>query len=139
MSDTYRTTFGTLLYSYLHDPSPYWPLGQPPYVAYDPNLTQAVRLRKYYGKVIQECDEYVGRYIENDTWQLPESMWANPYLPSDFGGSMTLTLFMYKQHILNDQFLYDQLHTLRGKRLGCFCKPRPCHADVLVELASTLP
>jgi hypothetical protein len=22
---------------------------------------------------------------------------------------------------------------LRGKVLGCFCKPRPCHGDVLLE------
>ena len=22
---------------------------------------------------------------------------------------------------------------LRGKRLGCFCKPGPCHGDVIVE------
>lgn len=22
---------------------------------------------------------------------------------------------------------------LRGKRLGCFCSPKPCHGDVIVE------
>jgi len=26
------------------------------------------------------------------------------------------------------------LEPLRGKRLGCWCKPLPCHGDVIVEL-----
>lgn len=29
----------------------------------------------------------------------------------------------------------DMLRALRGKRLGCFCAPQPCHGDVLIELA----
>lgn len=28
---------------------------------------------------------------------------------------------------------------LRGKRLGCFCKPKPCHGDVLAARAASLP
>lgn len=33
------------------------------------------------------------------------------------------------------QWILDNAHTLRGKRLGCFCKPAACHGDVLAELA----
>jgi len=33
------------------------------------------------------------------------------------------------------QWILDNIHTLRGKRLGCFCKPRACHGDVLADLA----
>lgn len=29
----------------------------------------------------------------------------------------------------------SQLHLLKGKALGCFCYPRPCHCDHLAELA----
>lgn len=33
--------------------------------------------------------------------------------------------------------ILDRLGTLRGKNLVCFCRPdRPCHADVLLELAN---
>jgi hypothetical protein len=32
------------------------------------------------------------------------------------------------QHLLND------LDELKGKVLGCWCKPKSCHGDVLVEL-----
>lgn len=28
---------------------------------------------------------------------------------------------------------------LRGKRLGCFCKPGPCHADVMAEWLDAQP
>jgi hypothetical protein len=27
-----------------------------------------------------------------------------------------------------------RVRSLRGKRLGCFCKPGPCHGDVYVDL-----
>lgn len=29
----------------------------------------------------------------------------------------------------------ENVHTLRGKTLRCFCKPKPCHGDVLAEMA----
>ncbi|MBV6697709.1 DUF4326 domain-containing protein [Kitasatospora aureofaciens] len=29
--------------------------------------------------------------------------------------------------------------TLRGHRLGCWCHPLPCHADVLTDLADHGP
>ncbi len=32
--------------------------------------------------------------------------------------------------------LLESIHELRGKDLVCWCSPLPCHADVLLELAS---
>jgi hypothetical protein len=34
--------------------------------------------------------------------------------------------------------LQADLEELRGKRLGCYCKPQACHGDVLVELVEEL-
>lgn len=31
--------------------------------------------------------------------------------------------------------ILQKIGELKGKQLGCFCKPRPCHGDVLKELA----
>lgn len=31
------------------------------------------------------------------------------------------------------QWILDHLHELKGKSLGCFCKPKPCHVDLYVE------
>lgn len=36
------------------------------------------------------------------------------------------------------QWILDNLASLRGKNLACWCKPgTPCHADVLLRLANT--
>ena len=32
----------------------------------------------------------------------------------------------------------EKLKKLRGKRLGCHCKPEPCHGDILVEYINSL-
>jgi hypothetical protein len=34
---------------------------------------------------------------------------------------------------LADPWFRDRVLELRGKRLGCWCKPDPCHGDVIVE------
>lgn len=34
------------------------------------------------------------------------------------------------------KWILDNLHTLKGKTLGCWCKPQSCHGDVLIELAN---
>lgn len=32
--------------------------------------------------------------------------------------------------------LLNSLHELKGKTLACFCAPKACHGDVLLELAN---
>jgi len=45
----------------------------------------------------------------------------------------------YEQWI-QDRLAHDSenysLDELRGKVLGCFCKPKPCHGDILVKLCN---
>lgn len=36
----------------------------------------------------------------------------------------------------NGMHLLKDLHELKGKTLGCWCKPQPCHGDILSELAN---
>lgn len=31
-------------------------------------------------------------------------------------------------------WMLEHLHELRGKTLGCFCAPKDCHGEVLIEL-----
>ncbi len=40
----------------------------------------------------------------------------------------------YKTYILNNESLLKDIHELDGKVLGCWCSPKPCHGDVLVEI-----
>ena len=42
----------------------------------------------------------------------------------------------YKEHILNKPELLKLIPIeIKDKVLGCWCAPKPCHADVLAELA----
>lgn len=45
--------------------------------------------------------------------------------------SIEIYRYHFKQSI--DRKFKLQLEELRGKRLGCHCKPQPCHGDVIVE------
>jgi len=41
----------------------------------------------------------------------------------------------YEEWLKQQPHLMVKLSTLRGKVLGCWCKPLPCHGDVLARLA----
>lgn len=45
-------------------------------------------------------------------------------------------LAAYEAHIRNSPALIAQLHTLKGRRLGCWCAPKPCHGNVLARLVA---
>jgi len=36
--------------------------------------------------------------------------------------------------IQQDAEFRQKIKSLEGKTLGCFCKPKPCHGDILAEL-----
>lgn len=45
---------------------------------------------------------------------------------------------LQKRFAADAMFWKLKLLELKGKRLGCWCKPAPCHGDVLVELIEEL-
>lgn len=59
--------------------------------------------------------------------------WGNPYVIGQHGTRQEV-LAKYKQHISVRGDLLQALLELRGKRLGCWCAPLPCHGDILLEL-----
>ena len=91
-------------------------------------ITKVVNLNK------EPYDVYIGR----------GSKWGNPYttikdketLACEIVDSSEEAISKYKEHILSTPELYNSLHELEGKTLGCFCKPKSCHGDVLLELIS---
>ena len=59
--------------------------------------------------------------------------WGNPfYIGRD--GTRSEVIEKYRQWIIGQPGLMAQLSELKGKRLGCLCKPYPCHGDVLRDL-----
>jgi hypothetical protein len=69
-------------------------------------------------------DEYIGR----------GSQWGNPFkIGKD--GNREQVIEMYEKWIVDQDYLMEDIPELKGKILGCHCKPDPCHGDVLVRLA----
>lgn len=43
----------------------------------------------------------------------------------------------YKEYLLNNPDLLDKIEQLRGKTLGCWCSPKACHGDIIIEILNT--
>lgn len=63
------------------------------------------------------------------------SKWGNPYQVG-WDGNHKEIIEKYREWIQTQPHLLADLPSLRGKVLGCYCAPRPCHGNVLVELAA---
>lgn len=96
--------------------------------------TRVVHLKRKGGQVVQGCDVYIGRRCKMGGWNLEESPWANPYGATPYRTREDV-IELYRQYIMNKPDLLARVGELKGKTLGCWCKPLGCHGDVLVELA----
>lgn len=74
-------------------------------------------------KKVDDFDVYIGR----------GSRWGNPYK----GKNRDLNIRNYEQYlwkkIETGEIKESELLALDGKRLGCFCKPKRCHGDIIVN------
>ena len=80
---------------------------------------------------------YIGRPSE----KVPEEYnfgWGNPYKLVDYY-SRRKVIELYRQHVLSNRHLTENLTEIKGKVLGCWCSPRRCHAEVLHNLAGNHP
>lgn len=81
-----------------------------------------------------DYDVYIGR----------PSKWGNPFTHKNDGktlakyvvGSRKEAIEAFEEYITNGEgkHLLEDLHELKDKTLGCWCKPKSCHGDVLVKL-----
>jgi len=100
-----------------------------------PASPTVVHLKRKDGKVVVDCDLYIGRAMYQGGWKLSASKWANPYKVVDGSPeARTRALQLYEAHVRSLPALMGSLRELDGKRLGCWCAPLPCHGDVLVKL-----
>jgi hypothetical protein len=63
------------------------------------------------------------------------SKWGNPFMIGKDGNRETVIL-KYKLWLRRQASLLEALGELRGKDLVCYCAPKSCHADHLLELAN---
>ena len=87
------------------------------------------RLGEDYRHMVVHCkrapyDVYIGR----------GSKWGNPFIEGP-DGTRSEVIAKYLDYLLDSPELMDALSELIGKKLGCWCSPKPCHGDVLAEMA----
>jgi hypothetical protein len=70
----------------------------------------------------EHYDTYIGR----------PSKWGNPFNLGDYTREEAIT--KYREWIVKQPHLMNNLEELEGKIVGCWCAPLPCHGDVLKEL-----
>ena len=81
-------------------------------------------------------DVYIGR----------PGKWGNPFTHRQDGKTLAKYIVSsrdeaveaYREWIINGEgkHLINDLHELKNKVLGCWCKPQFCHGDILSELVS---
>ena len=72
----------------------------------------------------QRADVYIGR----------GSKWGNPF-QIGMDGTREDVIEKYEHYIRKEKpELLEDLHELKDKTLGCYCKPLACHGDILVKL-----
>ncbi len=84
---------------------------------------------------------YIGRkgvvFIDGSRFPLYDSIWANPYkITQEQSREQVLLLYAeyIEKKIESDNNLINELLKLKGKNLGCWCKPECCHGDILIDL-----
>jgi len=72
---------------------------------------------------IDRYDVYIGR----------PSIWGNPFEVGKHGNREEV-IEKYRQYVLDNALLMSQIMELDGMVLGCWCRPKACHGDVLMEI-----
>ena len=70
-------------------------------------------------------DIYIGR----------PSKWGNPFIIGR-DGTREQVIEKYRKWILSQPKLLASLSEIKDKTLGCWCSPKPCHGDILLELSN---
>jgi hypothetical protein len=78
----------------------------------------------------EKYDVYIGRAGHGH-----DGYFGNPHKTRwDIRGA---TLKKYREYFYNriatDPEFKERVLALKGKKLGCFCKPYPCHGDIIAE------
>lgn len=82
-------------------------------------------------------DVYIGRAGKGQ-----DGYFGNPFRIEP-GASRGATIDRFRayftERLATDALFRERVLALRGKRLGCFCKPAACHGDVIAEWIDSQP
>src|SRR5699024_5883273 len=99
-------------------------------------------IRPEYNNLKEWCEDsrnaYIGRgrivFIDGSRYPPNDSLFANPHRGD---GSIA----KYESHLLRllrDPYYRMEFVKLKDKNLGCWCKPKPCHGDVILKYLKLL-
>jgi hypothetical protein len=84
----------------------------------------------------QPHDVYIGRAGNGK-----DGYFGNPF-PLNDESERVLVLQKYEayfyERLERDPTFKTRIHELQGKKLGCFCKPKLCHGDIIADYLNHL-
>jgi hypothetical protein len=93
-------------------------------------MTKVVNIRN------AKYDVYIGRAGRGQ-----DGYFGNPFVLKT-GETRGTSLEKYKvyfhERMKSDAEFRNRIHGLKGKTLGCFCKPYPCHGDIIAEYLNSM-
>jgi hypothetical protein len=86
-------------------------------------MTTVVNIHKTPVAMYSKDYVYIGR----------PTIFGNPFDVKTHGRKKCLVMFeeYFKHKIANVSSFKSAVHELKGKTLGCFCKPAGCHGDII--------
>ena len=84
----------------------------------------------------EKYDVYIGRAGRGQ-----DGYFGNPFTLSagqSRGASLDKYRSYFYERLKNDQEFRNSVNGLKGKTLGCFCKPHSCHGDIIAEYLNSL-
>lgn len=106
-------------------------------------------IRPQYNNLKDWCQDtnnvYIGRgrivIIDGVRYPPQDSKFANPFKAKNIGKDCDI-IEMYKDYICQEiedgRITVDELQALKGKTLGCWCWPNPCHGDIILQILEVL-
>ena len=80
---------------------------------------------------------HLNKIPENSIFVGRPSKWGNPFVIGK-DGCREEVIMKYRVYLRQHEELTKEAKTeLAGKNLICFCAPKPCHADVLLEISNS--
>jgi hypothetical protein len=81
----------------------------------------------------EPCDQYCGRVGKGQ-----DGYFGNPFKNKSRLENIEDFKVYFYDRLNKDPEFKQKIHELKGKRLGCFCKPQACHADIIAEYLNSL-
>lgn len=107
--------------------------------------TQIVNIKKdkkydvYCGRGKGKCWNPLNCLVGEDGWLgNPIVLGQTCFICNDVHKQNGETLKCYEIYLrkrLNDNFYFSKkFYELKGKKLGCYCHPEPCHVDIMIKI-----